>query len=244
MKPYDEQKFHLGSLCSRGHEFGATGQSLRYNRPTNCVVCAKDYRRERDRRARESRLANSPPALPDHLHKCAGCGEIGPKELSSAGKLKHRCAACRRLYRIAYQARRPDVFERSKATMRKRRRENWAETLWRGSRSSCVPRKLAHSITPADVAALWDKQAGKCFWTGVVLRPDAPPRHPLRPSLDRIDPERGYERDNIALSCLLVNLGRGPASAQETRRALVEVVEAMAEHHQKLAAAYQKWSRA
>ena len=42
MKPFDETKFYLGTLCNRVHDYDGTGQSLRYVGGV-CVECIKVY---------------------------------------------------------------------------------------------------------------------------------------------------------------------------------------------------------
>jgi len=46
VKPFDETKYYLGSLCKRGHDYDGTGQSLRYMSCVSCrpcVECVKVY---------------------------------------------------------------------------------------------------------------------------------------------------------------------------------------------------------
>ncbi len=41
---FDCQKFRLGTLCNRGHDWNSTGQSLRRNKPKgSCLECEKIY---------------------------------------------------------------------------------------------------------------------------------------------------------------------------------------------------------
>lgn len=39
---FASDKFYLGKLCLRGHEYEQTGKSLRYKIKKTCVVCAKE----------------------------------------------------------------------------------------------------------------------------------------------------------------------------------------------------------
>lgn len=41
---FDEEKYYLGTLCRRGHDWNRTGHSLKYNSNDTCVECKKDYR--------------------------------------------------------------------------------------------------------------------------------------------------------------------------------------------------------
>jgi hypothetical protein len=63
---------------------------------------------------------------------------------------------------------------------------------------------------------LWRQQQGRCFWTGrdidFYVGGD---RHPLRPSLDRIRPEKGYTPGNVVWASNFANRARGDLDARE-----------------------------
>ena len=50
-------------------------------------------------------------------------------------------------------------------------------------------------VTPEELAEIWDKQGGKCYWFNIPLditllykdHKDWMPKHPLAPSIDKID---------------------------------------------------------
>ena len=39
MRPFDETKYYLGSLCKRGHDYDGTEKSLRSNKNRTCFYC-------------------------------------------------------------------------------------------------------------------------------------------------------------------------------------------------------------
>ena len=51
---FDENKYYLGTLCKRGHEYKATGKSLRCIRRRACVVCEVDCQKANRERRNES----------------------------------------------------------------------------------------------------------------------------------------------------------------------------------------------
>lgn len=77
-----------------------------------------------------------------------------------------------------------------------------------------IPSKIY--VTPEDLKEIWDKQNGKCYWFGVELdldlmykdHPDWMPKHPLAPSIDKIDVDGDYTKDNIVICTRLANFGR------------------------------------
>tara|TARA_Y100000004_G_C8641095_1_gene297081 strand:- start:41 stop:451 length:411 start_codon:yes stop_codon:yes gene_type:complete len=57
---------------------------------------------------------------------------------------------------------------------------------------------------------LFNKQNGKCYWLDTIINPmDAfTPHHPLAPSVDRLDNEKGYVKDNVVITTRFANCGR------------------------------------
>jgi hypothetical protein len=56
----------------------------------------------------------------------------------------------------------------------------------------------------------FNKQDGKCYWTGFPLNPYGvyEKENPLSPSLERLNEHLGYIPDNVVLVLRLFNLGR------------------------------------
>lgn len=84
-----------------------------------------------------------------------------------------------------------------------------------GSQSTVwVPAKIL--VTPEEIKEIWEAQGGKCYWFGVDLdlkllykdHPDWMPKHPLAPSVDKIDPNGDYSKDNIVITTRFANFGR------------------------------------
>ena len=71
-----------------------------------------------------------------------------------------------------------------------------------------------HNITKQYIQELRIKQKGLCYWTKIPI--DFTLEDKLRkPSLDRIDNNKGYEIGNVVLTTLFANLGRRDATANE-----------------------------
>lgn len=99
---------------------------------------------------------------------------------------------------------------------------NSKSTLW-------IPNKIY--ITEQDLALVWKKQDGRCFWFDIPLNMNLLfsnyheyiPKHPLAPSVDRIDDDKDYTIDNIVICCRLANFGRNTCPAEKFRD-IVDVV--------------------
>lgn len=209
MEQFDETRFRLGKICKKGHEYNSTGKSLRYLKTPVCVICAIEYRKQRDDELRQKRKSLL-PNYPEGLQKCFTCDsliEIGT----------WRCKPCKKEYSKNLRQKNLTRFrERALRNARKKRVSDWHVMLWRGSRSTSKTRNLEHHISPEDILSLWEHQQGLCFWSKIPMGIDVEPSHVSRVSLDRVDSKKGYVVSNIVLTCLFINLGRRNRSAEET----------------------------
>ena len=55
---------------------------------------------------------------------------------------------------------------------------------------------------------MFEKQNGLCYWFKIPLKPSENHKHPQQPSLDRLDRNKGYTKDNVVLTCYSANIGR------------------------------------
>jgi len=71
-------------------------------------------------------------------------------------------------------------------------------------------RNLSFDLVMHDLVRLANKARGKCMLTGIAwdykTLSQKSNRAPWKPSLDRIDPNRGYEFENVRLVCIAVNI--------------------------------------
>lgn len=70
--------------------------------------------------------------------------------------------------------------------------------------------ELSFGIKPEDLKNIYNAQNEKCYWFGIKLDPVLifDKHNPLSMSVDRLDNDKGYEKDNIVICCRLANLGR------------------------------------
>lgn len=99
---------------------------------------------------------------------------------------------------------------------KERRVRLWKNTLINDSKN----RGVVHNLTVGDINEMYDKQNGLCYWFKVPLIPSKNKKHPQQPSLDRIDRDKGYTRDNVVLSCYSANIGRNETDVEEWEKFL------------------------
>ena len=100
--------------------------------------------------------------------------------------------------------------------------EGFAKYLFAISKNNANQRDLSHNISVEDLRHLYLKHDGKCVLSGIKMTYD---RHLeckgksdksfYNMSVDRIDNNKGYEKDNIQLVCLAANLIKLDWSTQE-----------------------------
>ena len=86
-----------------------------------------------------------------------------------------------------------------------------------------------HSITITidDLKELWRIQNGKCYWLGIDMSLEDLfiPHSPFAVSVERLDSNRGYHKDNIALTTRFANRGRGKYDNENFKQRLDDLLE-------------------
>jgi hypothetical protein len=127
---------------------------------------------------------------------CSHCKETKTvdyfkKHISGIDGYQSKCKKCQ--YEICTDSRKAYVLK------------NWAKLLFLDAKAHS---KYDFDIDEQFVSELYEKQNGKCFWFNVDLKPSIEAKYPWQPSLDRLNREKGYTRDNVVLACYSANIGR------------------------------------
>jgi hypothetical protein len=87
-------------------------------------------------------------------------------------------------------------------------------------------KKLVKKIGREYVIDLWKKQGGKCAITGIemtgIKNQSVKHRHATNISIDKINPNLGYTKENIQLTCLWANTGKLTSTTEEYRNLLLQ----------------------
>jgi hypothetical protein len=75
-------------------------------------------------------------------------------------------------------------------------------------------------ITLASLSKMWDRQRGRCALTGTPMEMSGS----FSATIDRINPTRGYCRDNVVLVTLRANQAKGNMTMREFRRLCRQVL--------------------
>jgi hypothetical protein len=93
-----------------------------------------------------------------------------------------------------------------------------------GWKRSAERRGWSWKITHKDLRRQYREQGGLCALSGIEMVVDVV-GSPYRPSLDRIDPNRGYFADNIQFVCSVVNIMRNKLTERRFIRICKKIVK-------------------
>ena len=141
-------------------------------------------------------------------HKeCSKCNKIKSFDDFYKTQRGSRCKECLLEVTRNYKRKKrldPEQRKKEGILQKERRVRLWQNTLIHDSKH----RKLENTLTIDDVNKMFDDQNGLCYWFGIPLIPSDKKKHPQQPSLDRIDGDKGYTKENVVLSCYSANIGR------------------------------------
>jgi len=139
--------------------------------------------------------------------RCKICGETKGDDDFYKSQRGLKCKICTLNITREYkrEKRKNSDFKKSEGDKQKERRIRlWQNTLINDSKH----RSIENTITIDDINEMFDKQNGLCYWFKVPLVPSNKSKHPQQPSLDRLDRNKGYTKDNVVLTCYSANIGR------------------------------------
>lgn len=139
--------------------------------------------------------------------QCGKCGKIKSENDFYKSQRGSKCKECvisnGRIYKR--ERRKDDNFKLQEQLKQKDRRIRlWQNTLINDSKR----RGVENTLTVIDVNEMFSNQNGLCYWFKIPLIPSKHKKHPQQPSLDRLDRNKGYTKDNVVLTCYSANIGR------------------------------------
>ena len=146
---------------------------------------------------------------------CIQCKKIlNDSNHSNRSKLSPEYRKKRRPWRIC-----KFCLQKQKATTRNREKDraynrlykvrNWEDTLLKGCKKRAKEKNLRLDIDVKFIKKLTKKQKNKCFWFNIELNFDGKKKYLFKPSIDRIDNQKGYTKNNVILVSYFANIARG-----------------------------------
>lgn len=142
------------------------------------------------------------------LYICSVCKKYKPeKEFSKCSRNKHRNflnCTCKKCYKEIYGKNRKQIEEAN--TLNEILKIRLHDVKVRAKKKN-----LFTNLTLQYLKELWNKQDGKCALTGFPMTYYLynGKRNPYNISIDRINPNKGYEIGNIQLVCSMANMMKG-----------------------------------
>lgn len=151
--------------------------------------------------------------------QCSKCNQIKSENDFYNSQRGSRCKECILQVSRDYKRKKrldPNHKKNESLKQKERRVRLWQNTLIHDSK-----RNKEHNLTIDDINQMFEEQNGLCFWFKVPLIPSNKTKHPQQPSLDRLDRNKGYTRDNVVLTCYSANIGRNETSVEEWEKFLI-----------------------
>lgn len=139
--------------------------------------------------------------------QCSKCGKIKSATDFYETQRGVKCKECILNVTRDYKRKKrldPEHRKKEGILQKERRVRLWQNTLIHDSKH----RKIENTLTVNDINELMEKQNGLCYWFKIPLIPSNQKKHPQQPSLDRLDINKGYTKDNVVLCCYSANIGR------------------------------------
>ena len=141
-------------------------------------------------------------------HKtCNICGETKPLDNFYKSQRGNKCKLCTLNLTREYkrEKRKNSEFRKIEGKKQKERRVRlWQNTLINDSKH----RNIENTLTVEDINEMFENQKGLCHWFKIPLISSSKSKHPQQPSIDRLDRNKGYTKDNVVLCCYSANIGR------------------------------------
>jgi hypothetical protein len=139
--------------------------------------------------------------------QCSKCGDVKSDNDFYQTQRGNRCKECILIETREYKRKKrldPEHRKMEGIKQKERRVSLWQNTLIHDSKH----RKIENTLTVDDVNEMFNKQNGLCYWFKIPLIPSNHKKHPQQPSLDRLDRNKGYTKENVVLCCYSANIGR------------------------------------
>lgn len=145
-------------------------------------------------------MKKCPKCREEKSDECFSKCKTGPTKLSSWCKVCHNVLA--RAWNLNNQ-------KRCAENQRQYLKNNVFMCLYKTMKTTAQRRRQKLSVTPKDLAQIWEDQKGICYWSGMSMdKSSGGWKNPKAVSVDRLDVTQPYSVNNIVLCCAWTNFGR------------------------------------
>lgn len=199
----------------------------------NCKACLSTYQKKKDSLRRwsgfcrkcsiKNKIENKNK---DKFKVCKKCNISYPKTkenflFNKKGFAYSYCRKCktqwlseRRIPSSRKKLSDSELYEKRCLREKIKQINQWYKILYATAKSNSLKKNRDFDISEEFILELFEKQNGLCFWYGVPLIPSNETKHPQKPSLDRLNCNVGYIKENVVLSCMAANIGRSTCDAK------------------------------
>ena len=139
-------------------------------------------------------------------------------KVTEEGEILVKCPTCHgyRTYSHLKDARHKAKIKRECVACAKFRRKQFAleqgfsGTEFSNMANAAIKRGRSWGLSLEDIIAIWDRQEGRCAFTGAPMQ-----KYPRSWSIDRIDNSCGYTPGNVQLVLKEINLMRGKLTVEK-----------------------------
>lgn len=212
---YKNIKSIVNFKCDKGHVCSTKARYILYDN-VGCKTCQYDNKL----RILNSELSITGRKMCNYCEKEKNKSEFGILKRSHDG-LRGTCKECRRRIDMSID---DSTKIKRKESSYKYYANNPYRVLVSRSRSSMKKKGfLEFDIDAEYLEELYIKQDGKCYWSGIDMCNKSVGLGNLDTiSIDRLNCDVGYIKENIVLVCKFINLGRGNSDMGYFRDFLIE----------------------
>jgi hypothetical protein len=103
------------------------------------------------------------------------------------------------------------------------RERDWISVFREQTKKSARNRGITFSVTTADLAAQFERQRGRCFYTGIRFAISRTFRGMRQASLDRVDPSRPYDVGNVVWCLVAINYAKNDYASADFLELLEDI---------------------
>lgn len=195
-----------------GYDPSLIGRYAQKNIVVQCTHCKLIF----DKPKREEANKHRCPQIVDGKKYCVCCKEQkDPKEFAPSNatidKLKRICRICTR----TYESNNKEKLYQQKLLRRKSNLRSFLAVRLGTSKSRAIKKQMQFDLDLNFLEELFLKQEGKCYYSGVQLNLDNNACRHDSLSTDRLDPSKGYTKDNVVFCTFNINSLKGTMNEQE-----------------------------